>query len=42
MRIKNQLVLGLQTDFFDIDYAYFNNQFDLGKSTQISLIFKNI
>ena len=39
---KESIGFGIVTDFFDIDYAYFNNQFDLGKSTQISLIFKNI
>ena len=39
---KESIGFGIATDLFDIDYAYFNNQFDLGKSTQISLIFKNI
>lgn len=39
---QESIGFGIETDFFDIDYAYFNNQFRLGKSTQISLLFKNI
>ena len=39
---KESIGFGIETDYFDIDYAYFNNQFDLGRSTQISLLFKNI
>ena len=38
---KKTFGFGVSSKLFDIDYAIFNSQFQLGSSSQISIVFKN-